>query len=168
MDNLIDLVLSNPLFLVILIGGIISLMKGKSEQENKGKETTTQKPKQNPLEELFERSKQREQTRTAEKVITEPKSTKSIDELREKQMSKFTQQVDDEIDQEKVEQIKNLQKHMKEEHTKKNRTKKAFRKDFTKSLSSKGLVNSVIMAEVLGPPRGRRSYQNIISKRRTR
>src|SRR5690625_3544421 len=100
MDGLIDLVLENPLFLIILIGGIVSLFKGKSEQAEES-ESTTNKPKPRSVEDLFERAHQRERTRSTEKVRTEPISSKTIEELREEQMLRFAGQADDDEDQQK-------------------------------------------------------------------
>ncbi len=169
MDGLIDLILENPLFLVILIGGIISLLKGKSEKVE-GSEPTTNRPKPAQAENTFERSRQRERARSAEKVVTEPISSKSIEELREEQMLRFAGQVDYDEDQQEKD-IRRAADSIKKEigHEKvTNKSEKVFKNNFNQSLTKKGLVNSVIMAEVLGAPRARRPYQSVISKRRNR
>jgi len=167
MDGLIDLVLENPLFLIILIGGIVSLFKGKSEQAEES-ESTTNKPKPRSVEDLFERAHQRERTRSTEKVRTEPISSKTIEELREEQMLRFAGQADDDEDQQKNDEYTSRSSNrIMEENTKVNHKKQAFKQNFNKSLTRKGLVNSVIMAEVLGAPRARKPYQSVITKRRT-
>src|SRR5699024_7552249 len=102
MNELIDLILSNPLFLIILIGGVVSLLKGKTEQAEE--RDTTNKTKPRSIEDLFERAHQREQTRSTEKVekvSKEPINTKTIEQLREEQMSRFAGQADDDEDQQK-------------------------------------------------------------------
>ncbi|HLQ97965.1 MAG TPA: hypothetical protein VK135_04690 [Candidatus Dormibacteraeota bacterium] len=166
MDGLIDLVLENPLFLIILIGGIVSLFKGKSEQAEES-ESTTNKPKPRSVEDLFERAHQRERTRSTEKVRTEPISSKTIEELREEQMLRFAGQADDDEDQQKNDEYTSRSSNrIMEENTKVNHKKQAFKQNFNKSLTRKGLVNSVIMAEVLGAPRARKPYQSVITKRR--
>lgn len=169
MNGLIDLILENPFFLIILIGGIISLLKGKSEKVEED-QPATNRPKTAQAENPFERSRQRERTRSAEKVRTEPISSKSIEELREEQMMRFSGQVDSEEDQEEKDTDKVSDRVRKEVVGKKitNRHKKEFRNDFNQSLTKKGLVNSVIMAEVLGAPRARKPYETVITKRRKR
>ena len=166
MNELIDLILSNPLFIIILIGGIASLLKGKSEQATDS-ESTTNKPKPRSIEDLFERAHQREQTRSTEKVSSEPRSSKTVEELREEQMMRLAGQAEAEEDQQKNDEYTSrLSNRTLEQNTKMNHEKKAFNQSFNKSLTRKGLVNSVIMAEVLGPPRARKPYQSVITKRR--
>src|SRR5690625_3961192 len=166
MNELIDLILSNPLFIIVLIGGIASLLKGKSEQAEKS-ESTTNKPKPRRVEDLFERAHHRERTRSTDKVSTEPVSSKTIEELREEQMIRFVGQADADEDQHKSDKsISRSSNRIKVENTNKNHKEQAFKQDFNKSLTRKGLVNSVIMAEVLGAPRARKPYQSVVTKRR--
>src|SRR5690625_799760 len=143
MDGLFDLILENPFFLVILIGGILSLLRGKSEKPEESK-STTKGPKSTQSDHFINRSQRREQARSAERVETEPINSKSIDELREEQMLRFTGQVDAE---EKDEYEQRSSDRIIGDNVVINRKKQAFKKDFNKSLSKKGLVNSVIMAE---------------------
>jgi len=169
MDGLIDLILENPFFLVILIGGIISLLKGKSEKPEEN-ESTTNRPKPVQAKKPFEHSHQKTRTRSPEKVVSAPISSKSIEELREEQMLRFTGQTDSEEDQRETETHRafDVKEDKVSEVKFKNRNEKAFKRNFNKSLTRKGLVNSVIMAEVLGAPRARRPYQSVIAKRRNR
>lgn len=169
MDGLIELILENPLFLIVLIGGIISLLKGKSEKVEEEDKSTTNKPNPVRSDSSFERSRQRERARSAERIITEPVSSKSIEELREEQMLRFTGQADADEDQQKNDEyISKSSNRIIVENTNRNHKKQAFKQNFNKSLTRKGLVNSVIMAEVLGAPRARRPYQSVITKRRSR
>ena len=168
MNGLFDLILENSFFLIIIIGGIISLLKGKGEkpEEENNQPTNNQKPKR--AESPFERSRQTERTRPTEKVVQEPISSQSIEELREAQMLRFTgkREANDRHLERDIPRIADsIGKAVVHENAAKN-NKKAFKKDFNKNLTKQGLVNSVIMAEVLGAPRARSAYQTVITKRR--
>lgn len=168
MEGLIDLILENPFFLIILIGGLVSLFKGKSEKVEEN-EPATNRQKTAQTANPYDRSQQKEQTRPIEKARTEPIRSKSIEELREEQMQRFSGQDADDGQQEK--DIRKASDRILKKGVHKgaaNREKSAFQKDFNQSLTKKGLINSVIMAEVLGPPRARNAYQTVITKRRNR
>jgi hypothetical protein len=166
MNDLIELVFENPFLLILIVGGIISFLKGKSEKpEEETDIQSTNKPKQ--AENPFERSRQTEQRQPVEKPKAKPVSSLSIEELREEQMLRFSGQVESDEHQRIVDRPTVSAKDEKNVHDKaKNRNKKAFKNDFDQSLTKQGLINSVIMAEVLGSPRARRSYQTVITKRR--
>lgn len=166
MDGLIELILENPFFLIILIGGIISLLRGNSEKVEEN-EPSTNRPKPAQVENPFERIRQREQTRSTERVRTEPISSKSIEELRQEQMQRFTGQIDSDEDQQEKD-IRRASDAIRKEisqEKKPNSNETAFKNNFNQSLTKQGLVNSVIMAEVLGAPRSREAYQSVIAKR---
>ncbi|GGA68667.1 hypothetical protein [Ornithinibacillus halotolerans] len=50
--------------------------------------------------------------------------------------------------------------------TKLNEKQEAFKKDVQTGLTYKGLVQGVIMSEVLGPPRARKPYRSVIQERK--
>lgn len=169
MGGLIDLILENPLFLIILIGGIVSLLRGKSENTEEN-QPETKRPKPAQAENAFEPSRQRERSRSAETIKTEPVASRSIEELRQEQMLRFSGQADSDEDQQ-VNKSRKISNKIRKESTRSRdirQNEKVFKNNFNQSLTKKGLVNSVIMAEVLGAPRSRRAYQTVITKRRNR
>src|SRR5690625_6471055 len=92
MNGLIDLILENPFFLIIIIGAIASMLKGKSGNTEED-QPETKRPKPAQAENTFERSRQTERTAPIKKERTEPISSKSIEELREEQMLRFSGKV---------------------------------------------------------------------------
>lgn len=185
MDQLIDIIFANPLFLIIIIGGLFSLFKGKGQEEEKQKQEQQQKQQQQQRQ---QQQRQRQQTRQpterprpvvakqthAERTRTAPQEEMSVphqlsvEEQRAEQMKQFAGNLDleahsglkdrpkvaDEKRQEEIQSLTSKYKH------------KKFKKDFENSLSSKGLINSIVMAEVLGEPRAKNPYQSVISKRK--
>lgn len=169
MGQLIDLFLENPLFIIILIGGIFSFLRGKSEKpedENKPS-TTNQRPQR--AESTLERTPRPARTRSSENQVQVPVSSKSVEEIREEQMARFTTKRESHED-DRGKDIPRIADSIGKEVVREkdfNHNKQAFKNDFNKSLTRKGLINSVIMAEVLGAPRARNSYQTVITKRRS-
>lgn len=181
MNELIDVFLKNPFFIILIIGGIFSLLKGKGQEEEQEKQKQEQAQQR--------QTRQRQQTRTvpnrapqqqrssyqeqAEKK-EKPKANDNLsaDEQWQQQMQQFANRLEDNdysdnlhsgltetsgiADEKRQTEVQDLVS--KYNH-------KKFKKQFKGSLTSKGLVNSVVMAEVLGAPRATNPYQSIIDKR---
>lgn len=176
MDQLIDIIFDNPFFIIIIIGGLISLFKGKAKQEEQQEQRQQQQPQQQSQQarRMPERpkptiAKQTNDHRRTHSEKQEAISNLSIEEHRAEQMKRFsdslaTNQHSGMTDRPKIadatreEEVQRL--------TSKYNDQK-FKRQFENSLTNKGLINSVVMAEVLGSPRARRSYQTVITKRRS-
>lgn len=181
MDQLIDIIFDNPFFLIIIIGGLFSLFKGKGQEEEKQKQQQQEKQRQ-------QQQRQRQQTaQTSERpkpVVAKrthehrPRSNEevsapyqlSVEEQRAEQMKQFAGNLNiDEhsglkdrprvADEKRSEEIQGLTSKY---------SHKKFKKEFKKSLTSKGLINSIVMAEALGQPRAKSPYQSVITKRKNK
>lgn len=208
MGNIIDFLLSNPIFLMILIGVILSFGKDdkkkkqrqKQQRERQGRrsqgETAAPKslgetiretissiedefkkmadPDSEPgkSKEQYERSKS-EQTVNQEvksqplgRFAVEEETVDRIEEQRQKQYEKLAgniaQAAQFEADEEVKPQLLNKQTETQSAKLKQG----SFKKNFKKQLTKEGLVNSIVMAEILGPPRAKRPYENVLTKRR--
>lgn len=179
MDQIIDLIFENPFFLIIILGALFSLFGGKKKEEQQEQRQTQQQRTQQPSQrqrqpQPHQQIKTRPTTAQSEKQVNRSERGKapsqlSIEEQRAKQMARFasdnvTSHHSDDAERKMVAadnrrktEIQNLASSY---------NQKRFKKDFKKSLTSEGLINSVIMSEVLGSPRARNPYQSVTSKRR--
>src|SRR5690625_5555252 len=92
MDDLLELIFSNPLFLILIIGGLISLLRGgsgnKNEQQSQNQrsrqpQTVTHNPSQTKTQK--QARQQRPQTKPKERIVR----TTSIEEQRQKQLEQL-------------------------------------------------------------------------------
>src|SRR5690625_695201 len=93
MDDLLELIFSNPLILILIIGGLISLLKGgsgnKDEQQSQTQrsrqpQTVTHNPSQTKTQP--QTRQQRPQTKPRERIVR----TSSVEEQRQKQLEQLT------------------------------------------------------------------------------
>lgn len=171
-DELFKAILGNPFLLIIVIGGIVSLLKGKSGDKEKESQPAQRSPKPAPVAQPFDRQVQRNYNQTKDENKQEPIHTLSMEDQREKQIERLAGHIQTTSEPEhsglknrpkvadarRLEEIKQLASSY---------DQKKFKKDFKTSLTSKGLINSVVMAEVLGSPRSRKPYQSVIKNRQT-
>ncbi|HLR68165.1 MAG TPA: hypothetical protein VK105_13720 [Virgibacillus sp.] len=182
MDDLLELIFSNPLFLILIIGGLISLLKGGSGNKD-GQQSQTQRSRQpqtvthNPSQTKTQTQtrQQRPQTKPRERIVR----TTSVEEQRQKQLEQLTGRigVDPEDNKHTAKKTgvqsplgsgttvdKRRQQEIAALHHAEQR--KRVKKKFRNNLSRDGLIDSVIMSEVLGPPRARKPYESVVNQRR--
>lgn len=174
MEELIEVVFRNPFLLILLVGGIFSMLTGKpkenSEEEQSQRRETTDFPETFPVPHEQQQTSQQFEVETSDYYNND---SLSIEEQREQQMQRLTAQyatnnyeVDDEHSGLKDKaKLADIRREMEVEKVKAPYNKK-FKKKFTKSLTKKGLINSVVMAEVLGSPRALKPYQSVPTRRR--
>lgn len=183
MDQLIDFVFDNIFFVILVIGGIMGLFKGKEEEKEKQEQQTkkshqTQRERQQQAKTSPDRPrttavKQTKRYESVQRQAERPEPNISAEEQWARQMQRFAGTLDRKaenkdghsgmINKEKIADLK------REEEVQKLVSKyshQKFKKQFTSSLTSKGLINSVVMAEVLGAPRARNPYQSVTAKRK--
>lgn len=176
MGELIDVVLSNPFLLLLVIGGLISLFRRK-EGEN-----TNERPERD--EQTAQRSEQKKPSPfedflgKIEGVLTDddqpdavqptPKETParqtaSASDQRLEQMQQLSEQIQS---GERRDISRDIQSHTGRKRTIElsedllNASERRLRKDVKQRLTKKSLIDSIIMAEVLGEPRSRKPYEN--------
>lgn len=183
MDELIEVVLRNPFLLLLLIGGLISVFRDKKPDQTKQRRAAEQRrveqskqvtptpdetpPEQQSGETIFdmlfdEVEEQKEPSSTTKETQLE---SLSVEEQRDEQLERLqaelgAQQVnydpetadvaDTDADSIEVKSIKKL--------TKSKQQKRKLHDNLKKRLTKEGLVESVIMAEILGRPRSKRSH----------
>jgi len=182
MDDLLELIFSNPLFLILIIGGLISLLKGGSGNKD-GQQSQTQRSRQpqtvthNPSQTKTQTQtrQQRPQTKPRERIVR----TTSVEEQRQKQLEQLTGRIGVDAEDKKNTDKKGAKlsglesgtvadKRRQQEITSLHHAaqRKRVKKKFRNNLSREGLIDSVIMSEVLGSPRARKPYESVVNQRR--
>ena len=176
MEDLINIVLDNPFFIIIIIGAIFSLLKGKpkqaeqeAQQEQRAKQAEQAQQKQRAQQAQQEREQKRDQR--ALRTLEVPKTTSTIQSNNNRPTDRQRQEA---ISNLSTDQNSGMVNRIKVADARRDReiqnmsssySQVKFKKDFKKALSSEGLINSVIMAEVLGLPRAKNPYQSVTTKR---
>lgn len=173
MDQIIDLIFENPFFLIIIIGALFSLFSGKKKEEQKEQQRSSQqnRPRPESVNAASRTSRRKQQVNRGEQERERVTPQLSIEEQRAKQLAQFASKnvssqhhSDSDV---KTADGENKRKTEIQELAS-SYSQREFKREFKKSLSRKGLINSVIMSEVLGPPRARNPYKSVISKRKNR
>lgn len=177
MEGLIEMIIKNPIVILAVLGGLASLMKRKKDQEKQANEESPQAQK--PVV----RSPQTSGQQLTKQVFKRPNpsvsvNTSSIDEHRAEQLRRYTEQMASNNSNTTVTKntehsglqdrpkVADARRDVEIENLGSSVQQKQFKKQIKKGLTTEGLVNSILMAEVLGPPRARNPYQSVISKRR--
>src|SRR5690625_1465184 len=167
MEELIEVLLANPFLILVILGGLISFFRGnkeraKQEEENQPPsrptqtQTTRQPSQQQPTQ-------QRTTVQRKERVEID---NRSIDEHRIEQMDQLRKQLS--VDSHHMPKEASESHFENLERLPLNHTpyrKQKFKKKMKKNVTKQGLINGIIMAEVLGPPRSKKPYRNIVLDR---
>lgn len=158
MNQLIDIIFNNPLFLVLIFLGINFLLSQNKSKEEQRPERRQAEPRPVPTPQPVER---REVDHNKRNTQVEMSEQLSAEELRRQQLERLTTEIQGNVE-EKQDAQESVKKQIQVTKDKKQNkiTNKKVRSNLKERLTSKGLIDSVIMAEVLGPPRAVKRYQN--------
>lgn len=160
-------IFDNFFIVIIIISAILGFFKNNDEQNKK-----QEKKKPVPSRPRTVQPERKRQPRAESKVFREEPREKrltisSVEEQQKAQIerlaSKYKGKVASEIDDFGKQVITESLLNEPEKDPSVNREK--MKKQVVSNLSAKGLVNGIIMSEVLGPPRAKKSYQNILKDR---
>lgn len=190
MDSFFDLIFSNIVPIIVVLAGILKFMSAKKENESKNdrhkKHVPTQRP--GPGSPAHRRNQHGPATvpkppsttpsgtsKTASKPAyekqTSASASSSFEDQQKKQMERLAGRMNT------IEAIKNMEdmdnhhqvlqglEHSNESAIKR---KKAFRKQMGRQLTRGGLIEGIIMSEVLGAPRARKPYKSVVARRQER
>lgn len=189
-----DFIFDNLFIVAIVLIGLFNLFSGSvkkkvSEQERKSQQREVSRapverehPSQRPseakplgrFETVAERLEQKaeELGRKVERKIDDfsqqQKPAKSADEQRQEQMDRLKKEIQQRHTQIESRQIKKTNSSPTNESAHASETIDASEVDelrLNQKLTTSGLIDSVVMAEVLGPPRAMQPYRNIAAKR---
>ncbi|MEN1969360.1 hypothetical protein WMZ97_14945 [Lentibacillus sp. N15] len=148
------------LIILAIIGGIIGLFNKKSEQQTNQKPYKPKPARSTPT--IPNRSQQR-QTEAPQKGM----DTIAMQEQRDAQMHELASRMKlDAGDSENEDMYQVNFEHLQTKPSQFNENKTAMKNQVRKNLNRKGLVDGIVMAEVLGPPRARKPYRSITSQRK--
>lgn len=189
MEGLIEFIFANLFLVIIIVTGLLSFFKNMLANQNKQGSPNQESERGSPLREAMKRVEEMvesidvpEQTtpkRTERKVETTTHQSIPIEET----VSSFEEQIERQYEeqysrlQEQYQSISEITEEVNyynekassliEDHDPKN--KKIYNEpDININLKSRlnrgGLIESIVMAEVLGPPRARRGHHRIINR----
>lgn len=159
--------------LAFIVFGIIKAMSGENsnqKEKQKPNRPTVPRPATTPSQAPSGEAHKPKQTvyqTTPENVYVEDQQKQQLEKLASRLHTQTAITPLDEINQDDLSLgtvIKDEIKHHSSNKLNENQVK--FRKDVKSGLNRKGLVQGVIMSEVLGPPRARKPYNSVISDRR--
>lgn len=182
MGEIFEFIFENMFLVILIISGIIGMLSSNKEQQKKQQQQRPNRPQQSQTRQQGQpRPATRKETvreRPKEVVPTkiEPKpkeatvtlaTPKRMEEEQPAQMERLQERyrgaadinitdgnIDDFISRQQMEVLKSLSEEQ-----------KVLKKDIRRSLKKKGLINGIIMAEVLGRPRSMKPYQSVTSER---
>lgn len=173
MEALLEAIFGNFMIIIIIIGGIVGFLKDKSEK-GKQQEKQSERPSgaPNPTAAPSAGDYQTSHHQPAEpmrKQTYRPSSnTTSVDGQRAEHMKHIVGRI--QVDTDKmlgsIEDKEILRSTVKKSNSGKVKRPYAFKSQIQANLTRDGLVDSIIMAEVLGPPRATKPYRSVIQERK--
>ncbi|WP_394174631.1 hypothetical protein [Guptibacillus hwajinpoensis] len=139
MDNIIELILNNIVFVIIAIGGILSFFK------RMGSEDQNQNQRQN------ERPRKQATSSGADRSFDEEK------EIQSENVSAYQEAL------ERISERENSQYELKVEKPKRSSVKQKGI-----SISKRNVRNGIIWAEILGPPRSKRPHPSMTTMKQSK
>lgn len=170
MEAFFNFLFDNLFIVIIIIGGILSFFRnqtGKEEQKKKkpyNKKPNAPKPTPAPSGGNYQKTR----TNAEEKSDRGPSRTESLKDEQRKQMEKLTSRIHTVT----TKQMDNLphpgfaSRTLNEQKQALSQHRENVRKQIKSRLKREGLIDSVIMAEVLGRPRALKPYRSIMSERK--
>lgn len=170
MDGLFELLFENPFLLILIVGWLFAMFRDKPAEEER-KQQQRQRPR--PVQS----SRSTTRTSRVDEAKSEGRTPLGKIDVEKKPVIETNQETEPlTIEEQRLEQLAQLQDRLgtrtyrKEEATsnvttafgKQNRTTKPYKKvnssRLSKRLKQEGLIESIIMAEILGKPRAKRSH----------
>ncbi|WP_330948614.1 hypothetical protein [Virgibacillus sp. MG-45] len=178
-----DFIMDNIVIIALIVGGLLKFFGDSTSKEDQRKEssnpTRNPRPAQSPrpVPTASERGRTvppsvevQKQHAEQEMVTVQPASIK---EQQQQQLERLANRVNTTMDHSmqhinKQHTGKQKMNGMKQQHQNSHYSIHKRKKQMENRLTSRGLVDSVIMAEVLGAPRAKKPYRNIITDRNNR
>lgn len=166
-------IFDNLFIIIIIISGIIGFFNNSNEKQKQQEKEKKKAPPQRPRRTVPERTPERKPQPVAEqRVYREERSrdtvsTASIAEQQKQQMEKLASKYSA-ISNSKIEDLKsqtNSGSILLEPEKETSKKQERLKKQVVGNLGAKGLVNGIIMSEILGPPRAKKSYKSVLDDR---
>lgn len=175
MEAILEAIFGNFMIVLIIIGGIVGFLKDKS---NKGKQQQEQqseksyrapRPTSPPSDRGYQPSRNMPVESTQRQQRPSVTNSVSIEERQAEQLKQLAGRMVTDTKQtlEELPHKANIGSSVKRSKPTVNSGRhQDFKKQIKGNLTRNGLVDSVVMAEVLGPPRATKPYRSVIQERR--
>ncbi|GIP61603.1 hypothetical protein J32TS6_01580 [Virgibacillus pantothenticus] len=169
MEELFEAIFGNAFIIFAVIAGIIGFFKDSfsSDKEEKSKHS---KPTNRPVPPFGgETVKKPSNPMKRQERARDSFSTASASEQKQQQMEQLAEQIGTNLQaplKEFQQQAKSIQNKRDDET--KHLHKQKLKRQVANNLTQEGLVNGIIMAEVLGKPRAKNPYRSILSNQMKR
>ncbi|MBY7143346.1 hypothetical protein KFZ56_09795 [Virgibacillus sp. NKC19-3] len=159
MGSLIELIMDNLFIVVIIIAGIIGFFRNSSAEQEQDRRQTN-RPRPTSTSAPSGGDNQPQQRRAHEAPSNQP-APASIEEQQSEQLGRLANQLQTETKDamEKLPHDAIIGNTLREPNKNSSVEKEALKKQIKGNLGKTGLVNGIIMSEVLGSPRARKPYQ---------
>ncbi len=153
------------LIILAIIGGLAGFLKDKSDKDTNKQKRTANLPNPSPTPSGGGGGMARSDYQTQDSEVKT-----SIEEQQKEQRERLADRMNTEtqkaIEERKHDAILNENDNINQSDNELSVEQKRFKRRIKNNLNQKGLVNGVIMAEVLGSPRAKKPYQSIVRQRR--
>lgn len=179
MNDIIELIMGNMFVVIIIIGVLIKLFSGsKAKQNESTNEEQNENANQNKPQSIFQQVKSEiEQQKQAQTLENERRHKETV-----ARSTNQSSQPSQSVEQQREAQLNRLKKNHQATSIKADNSQSRMRNQpnianqeisdnqigpikLSKKLTQKGLIESVIMAEVLGSPRALNPYRSVTSNR---
>ncbi|MBM7597926.1 hypothetical protein JOC34_000283 [Virgibacillus halotolerans] len=175
-----DWIFDNFFIVIVIIAGIYGFLKDKTEKQKQQQRKSqnnqrptatpsgTPRPKQHHQQEHKQRQQPQENVRTTRSEQQQTVAMKTIEEQQKEQMKQFANKYKinaKQAGQEKASHKAFIGGRARDPKQDQSHTAVRFKKQMKNNLGRKGLINSIVMAEVMGPPRAKKPYKSIIHER---
>ncbi|WP_087971714.1 hypothetical protein [Oceanobacillus rekensis] len=164
-----DWIFDNLFIIIIIVSGLIGFFRNNDSEEKK-KETTKPVPPKSvriPNTPPIRREQPRAERKVYKERPTKPTvSTASIEEQQKVQMERLAGKngaITDSL--ENLTGQNSLGNSLNEQTENSAMKKESLRKQVTSNLGAQGLVNGIIMSEVLGAPRAKKPFKTVLQGR---
>jgi len=167
-----DFIAENFLIIVIIIGGLLSLFKNKSTPSEADRQQSRNQPVSRTGRTEDTKGLSQANTSVSSSSSSEsPHGTVSAEEQQQKQLKELQKRMGGSSfavvrERDDGSHEANIKNNLKRPDVVKPYHHEHFKKEIKGKLNQKGLIDSIVMAEVLGPPRAKKPYSSIISKER--
>lgn len=172
-SNLIEAIFDNFFIVIVIVAGIIGFFKDKSGKQQQQEQRKTQsKPRPTATPSGSYQRKPAEDPRTS-RAKQQAVAAKTVAEQQREQMKQLANKYHTSANQaigdmsyKAFKKDNNSVKRKKSKSHSRSYGQNQFKRQMSNNLGRKGLINSVVMAEVLGQPRARKPYQSVSVERR--
>ncbi|MFC4558855.1 hypothetical protein ACFO3D_11625 [Virgibacillus kekensis] len=149
------------LILIAIIGAVAGFFKDKSDKDPGGQKRTINVPRPTPTPSGGAgRHYPVEETETSDTVTISKRQQEQRERLAERVNTATQVEMDNRKHDSSIGEV------TKRSHTDLSKEQKQFKSQVKRNLSRKGLVNGIVMSEILGPPRAVKPYRSVIEQRR--